>query len=114
VSSFFAHGLFRFICHDGRKWECGFFKDLLHCGTDFVVADDDDLVHHVAADAEGLFAGGSHGATQLIFRPTVRLRPYRTPNPRLLICSASTPPGAGVHGMCGHHAANAALRGVLS
>jgi phytoene dehydrogenase-like protein len=62
----------------------------------------------------GDIAGGSHGATQLIFRPTVRLRPYRTPNPRLLICSASTPPGAGVHGMCGHHAANAALRGVLA
>ncbi len=62
----------------------------------------------------GDIAGGSHQAMQLIFRPTVRLRPYRTPNPRLFLCSASTPPGAGVHGMCGHHAANAALQTALS
>jgi phytoene dehydrogenase-like protein len=62
----------------------------------------------------GDIAGGSHEATQLLFRPTVKLRSYRTPNPRLFLCSASTPPGAGVHGMCGYHAAHAALRGVLS
>jgi phytoene dehydrogenase-like protein len=62
----------------------------------------------------GDIAGGSHEATQLLFRPTVKLRSYRTPNPRLFLCSASTPPGAGVHGMCGYHAASAALRGVLS
>ena len=42
----------------------------------------------------GDIAGGSHQAMQLIFRPTVRFRPYRTPNPRLFLCSASTPPGA--------------------
>jgi phytoene dehydrogenase-like protein len=62
----------------------------------------------------GDIAGGSHGGLQLVFRPTVRLRSYTTPDPALFICSASTPPGAGVHGMCGHHAANAALRGVLA
>ncbi len=39
--------------------------------------------------------------------------PYRTPNPTLFLCSASTPPGGGVHGMCGMHAAEAALAGVL-
>jgi phytoene dehydrogenase-like protein len=62
----------------------------------------------------GDIAGGSHSMGQLIFRPTFGLHPYRTPNPRYLLCSASTPPGAGVHGMCGWHAAQDALRsGVL-
>ena len=57
--------------------------------------------------------GGSADLRQLWTRPAVRLAPWTTPNPRLFICSASTPPGGGVHGMCGFHAARAALRGVL-
>jgi phytoene dehydrogenase-like protein len=48
---------------------------------------------------------------QLFTRPTWRL--YRTPAPDIYICSASTPPGAGVHGMCGYLAAQAALNGSL-
>ena len=44
---------------------------------------------------------------QLFTRPTART--YRTPNPRIYLCSAATPPGGGIHGMCGHHAARAAL-----
>ena len=44
---------------------------------------------------------------QLLARPT--LRNYRTSHPKLYLCSASTPPGGGVHGMCGHNAALAAL-----
>jgi phytoene dehydrogenase-like protein len=47
---------------------------------------------------------------QLFTRPVARLDPYTTPNPRVFICSASTPPGGGVHGMCGFHAAQSALR----
>ena len=43
-------------------------------------------------------------------RPAVRLSPYTTPNPRLFLCSSATPPGGGVHGMCGYWAAQAALR----
>jgi phytoene dehydrogenase-like protein len=62
----------------------------------------------------GDIAGGAHRGLQLVFRPTISVRPYVTPDPSLLLCSASTPPGAGVHGMCGHHAANAALSGVLA
>ncbi len=58
----------------------------------------------------GDIAGGAHSGVQLVFRPTVALRPYATPNPSLFLCSASTPPGAGVHGMCGLHAADRALR----
>jgi len=43
-------------------------------------------------------------------RPAVRISPYTTPNPRLFLCSSATPPGGGVHGMCGYWAAQAALR----
>jgi phytoene dehydrogenase-like protein len=46
---------------------------------------------------------------QTVFRPTPRWNPYRTPLPRVYLCSASTPPGGGVHGMCGDGAARAAL-----
>jgi phytoene dehydrogenase-like protein len=58
----------------------------------------------------GDIAGGAHSGLQLVFRPTMAVRPYVTPNPSLFLCSASTPPGAGVHGMCGRHAADRALR----
>ena len=54
--------------------------------------------------------GGAFDGLQLPLRPVATLHPYRTPNPRLFLCSASTPPGGGVHGMCGHHAARSALR----
>jgi phytoene dehydrogenase-like protein len=54
--------------------------------------------------------GGVQDWRQLFTRPVARLDPYTTPNPRLFICSSSTPPGGGVHGMCGYHAAQSALR----
>ncbi len=57
--------------------------------------------------------GGAADLRQMVARPALRLTPYATPNPRLFLCSSSTPPGGGVHGMCGFHAARAALRGVL-
>ncbi|MNC99385.1 hypothetical protein D3C83_176640 [compost metagenome] len=50
----------------------------------------------------------------MLFRPRVSLRPYATPLPGVYLASASTPPGAGVHGMCGYHAAHAALRSQQS
>jgi phytoene dehydrogenase-like protein len=56
---------------------------------------------------------GAASLRQLVIRPALRRSPYTTPNPRLFICSAATPPGGGVHGMCGYHAARAALAGVL-
>jgi phytoene dehydrogenase-like protein len=57
--------------------------------------------------------GGLADLGQLFTRPTARANPYTTPNERLYLCSASTPPGGGVHGMCGYYAAQAALRRVL-
>jgi len=58
----------------------------------------------------GAITGGVADVFQLFSRPVARLDPYSTPNPRLFICSASTPPGGGVHGMCGFHAAQSALK----
>jgi phytoene dehydrogenase-like protein len=57
----------------------------------------------------GAITGGVSDLAQSFTRPVARLNPYTTPNPRIFICSASTPPGGGVHGMCGYHAARAAL-----
>ena len=57
--------------------------------------------------------GGVQDLRQLFTRPLPRIVPYATPNPRLFICSSSTPPGGGVHGVCGYFAAKAALRSVL-
>ena len=54
---------------------------------------------------------GSQDLRQLFTRPVARLVPYSTPVRGVYLCSSSTPPGAGVHGMCGFHAARAALRG---
>jgi phytoene dehydrogenase-like protein len=63
-------------------------------------------------DVGGDIAGGAHDGSQLILRPNARIVPYRTPIKGVYLCSASTPPGAGVHGMCGYHAARTALRGL--
>lgn len=54
--------------------------------------------------------GGIGDWRQLLFRPVVRWNPYTTPDPSLFLCSSSTPPGGGVHGMGGYHAAHEALR----
>ena len=57
----------------------------------------------------GDISGGAAGGSQLVLRPVPSLNPYRAAK-GIYICSASTPPGAGVHGMCGYWAARAALR----
>jgi phytoene dehydrogenase-like protein len=58
----------------------------------------------------GDIASGSTSVLQTVFRPTVAVRSYRTPVRGLYLCSAATPPGGGVHGMCGARAAGVALR----
>lgn len=73
-----------------------------------------DLEHHNPAYVGGVIAGGSADITQLFTRPVARLDAYSTPNPRLFFCGASTPPGGGVHGMCGYFAAQSVLRRLNS
>jgi phytoene dehydrogenase-like protein len=78
------------------------------------------LARHVTTPADlerdnpnyigGAITGGVADVFQLFTRPIARIDPYSTPNPRVYLCSASTPPGGGVHGMCGYHAARSALR----
>lgn len=60
----------------------------------------------------GAITGGVSDLWQFFARPVARLDPYSTPHPRLFICSASTPPGGGVHGMCGYFAAQSAKRSL--
>jgi phytoene dehydrogenase-like protein len=67
-----------------------------------------ELERHNANLVGGDINGGAASLDQLFLRPTARL--YRTAAPGLYLCSASTPPGGGVHGMCGYFAAQRALR----
>lgn len=73
----------------------------------------DDLEAHNPNLVDGDITGGSNGGLQLFFRPGVTLWPYNTPAHGVYLCSASTPPGGGVHGMCGYWAARAALHKEL-
>ncbi len=57
--------------------------------------------------------GGAADLPQLLFRPIAQRVPYATPLEGVYLCSSSTPPGGGVHGMCGYLAARAALRDAL-
>jgi phytoene dehydrogenase-like protein len=58
----------------------------------------------------GDIAGGRCDGLRLLLRPTPFPVPYATPDPAVYLCSSATPPGPGVHGMCGYHAAQTALR----
>jgi phytoene dehydrogenase-like protein len=70
----------------------------------------EDFERYNPAFVGGAVTGGVADVYQLFTRPVARLNPYTTPNRRIFLCSAATPPGGGVHGMCGYHAACAVLR----
>ena len=73
-----------------------------------------DIEHYNPNWIGGDINGGAMTLDQLFARPAARPSPYSTPDPRIWLCSSSTPPGGGVHGMCGFHAARAVLRGPLA
>ena len=68
-----------------------------------------DLENHNANYIGGDISGGANILSQLFTRPVVSLNPYSIPAKGLYICSSSTPPGGGVHGMCGYYAAKTVL-----
>lgn len=69
-----------------------------------------DFERYNPAFVGGAIAGGVADLTQFFTRPVARLNPYTTPNPRLLLCSAATPPGGGVHGLGGYFAAQTVIK----
>jgi phytoene dehydrogenase-like protein len=73
-----------------------------------------DLEKSNANLAGGDINGGAANLLQLIARPIFSPTPYRTPLRGVYLCSASTPPAGGVHGMCGYHAARLALREIFA
>ena len=78
------------------------FKDLI---LDRHVLDAPSMERYNANYVGGDINGGMQNLRQFFARPNLRWDPYSTPNKRLFICSSSTPPGGGVHGMCGYNAA---------
>lgn len=83
------------------------FKDcILARSTRNAVEIEIDNPNYVGGD----ITGGVEDLSQLFSRPVGWLNPYSTPVKGIYLCSASTPPGGGVHGMCGYHAAQASLQ----
>ncbi len=71
-----------------------------------------DIERYNPSYVGGHVVGGVPTFRQLLARPTLSLSPYEIPLEGLYLCSQYTPPGGGAHGMCGFHAAQAALKGA--
>jgi phytoene dehydrogenase-like protein len=89
-----------------ERFAPGFGERVLACATRNSAELERENPNLVGGD----IGGGANTLGQLIARPAPRLVPYSTPVRGLYLCSSSTPPGGGVHGLCGHLAARAALR----
>jgi phytoene dehydrogenase-like protein len=87
------------------------FRDCIHARHKTSTA---DLARSNPNLAGGDINGGAANLMQLLARPILSPTPYRTPLRGVYLCSASTPPGGGVHGMCGYHAARLALREIFA
>ncbi|MEO6328860.1 MAG: NAD(P)/FAD-dependent oxidoreductase [Ginsengibacter sp.] len=86
------------------------FKDCILARHTMNTADLEDYnSNYIGGDING----GVIDAGQLFTRPALRFSPYRTSEKGIYICSSSTPPGAGVHGMCGYYAAKRALKDIF-
>lgn len=83
------------------------FRDLV---LDRLISNPATLQNYNANYIGGDISGGSILLSQLFTRPVISPNPYATPLPGVFLCSSSTPPGGGVHGMCGYHAARRALK----
>lgn len=86
------------------------FKDTIVSKVSMNTSDFEDYnANYIGGDING----GKQDIRQLFSRPVSFRNPYATPLKGVYFCSSSTPPGGGVHGMCGYHAANLALRRVF-
>jgi len=83
------------------------FRDLILARHSFTAT---QLEQYNANYIGGDINGGVQDLWQMFTRPTIQVNPYATPIKGLYLCSSSTPPGGGVHGLCGYYAAKAALR----
>ena len=89
-----------------ERFAPGFRERILACHTTNTAEIERYNANHIGGDING----GVQDLRQLFTRPTISLNPYATPDKGLYICSSSTPPGGGVHGMCGYFAARSALK----
>jgi len=89
-----------------ERFAPGFRDRILACHTRTAVDVERYNPNYVGGDING----GVQDLRQLFTRPVARINPYTTPAKGIYLCSSSTPPGGGVHGMCGYFAARAALR----
>lgn len=92
-----------------ERFAPGFRERILARHTTTTVAMERYNANYIGGDING----GVQDLWQLFTRPTIRPVPYTTSAKNIFLCSSSTPPGGGVHGMCGYFAAQAALHSML-